>query len=124
LGTVGIHIWENISVNTPDLAVIISKKMNINILSGFLSFFLVLFVNQTNGRFLEMYGFSQACSGRIQNVMGLAHTQLPFDMANNLVHHFNATHIAGYVGLNAIGQGSPYSKKHFFDVYNKTHGFP
>ena len=69
-----------------------------------------------------MYGFSQACSGRIQNVMGLAHTQLPFDMANNLVHHFNATHIAGYVGLNAIGQGSPYSKKHFFDVYNITHG--
>ena len=108
------------SVNTPDSSIF--ENTNVNILGGFLSFFLVLFVNQTNGRFLEMYGFSKACSGRIQDVAGLARTQLPLDMANKLVRHFNAAHIAGYVGLNAIGQGSPYSKKHFFDVYNITHG--
>ena len=29
--------------------------------------------------------------------------------------------VAGYVGLNAIGMGSPYSKTHFFDVYNEKH---
>ena len=119
---VGIRIWAHISVNIPDSAMMIFDNTNINILGGFLSFFLVIFVNQTNGRFLEMYGFSKACSGRIQDVAGLARTQLPFDMANKLVRHFNAAHIAGYVGLNAIGQGSPYSKKHFFDVYNITHG--
>ena len=58
-------------------------------------------------------------SGRIQDVAGLARTQLPKDMADKLVRHFNAAQIAGYVGLNAIGQGSPYSKAYFFDVYNK-----
>ena len=90
-------------------------------LGGFLSFFLVLFVNQTNGRFLEMYSFSMSCMGSIEDVAGLARTQLPFDMAKKLIRHLNAAHIAGYVGLNGIGQGSPYSKKHFFDVYNKEH---
>ena len=104
----------------PD-TVSILEKTNIGVLGGFLSFFLVLFVNQTNSRFLEMYGFSKACSGRIQDVAGLARTQLPPELGNKLVRHFNAAQIAGYVGLNAIGQGSPYSKLHFFDVYNKKH---
>ena len=54
-------------------------------------------------RFLEMYGFSKACSGRIQDVAGLARAQLPKDVAMELVNHFNAAHVAGYVGLNAIG---------------------
>ncbi|KAL7524616.1 hypothetical protein ACHAWF_001021, partial [Thalassiosira exigua] len=98
------------------------EKTNIGVLGGFLSFFLVLFVNQTNGRFLEMYGFSKACSGRIQDVAGLARTQLPPELGDRLVRHFNAAHVAGYVGINAIGQGSPYSKAHFFDVYNDKHG--
>jgi len=95
------------------------EKTNIGILGGFLSFFLVIFVNQTNGRFLEMYGFSKACSGRIQDIAGLARTQLPTELGKTLVRHFNAAHIAGYVGINAIGMGSPYSKTHFFDVYNE-----
>lgn len=99
------------------------EKTNIGFLGGFLSFFLVLFVNQTNGRFLEMYGFSKACSGRIQDVAGLARTQLlPAELGKKIVRHFNAAQVSGYVGLNAIGQGSPYSKTHFFDVYNETHG--
>eukprot|EP01082_Thalassiosira_pseudonana_P004889 g4468.t1.1.5e174189 g4468 g4468.t1 contig15:1091910-1092843(+) len=97
------------------------EKTNIGILGGFLSFFLVLFVNQTNARFLEMYGFSKACSGRIQDVAGLARCQLPPEAADRLVRHFNAAQIAGYVGLNAIGQGSPYSKTNFFDEYNKQY---
>ena len=43
-------------------------------------------------------------------------------MDDKLVRHFNAAaQIAGYVGLNGIGQGSPYSKTYFFDVYNKEH---
>ena len=80
------------------------EKTNVGVLGGFLSFFLVLFVNQTNSRFLEMYGFSKACSGRIQDVAGMARTmEIPKEWANKIVKHFNAAQISGYVGLNAIG---------------------
>jgi predicted membrane chloride channel (bestrophin family) len=44
---------------------------------------------------------------------------MPVEVADKLVRHFNAAHIAGYVGLNAIGMGSPYSKTFFFDHYNE-----
>jgi uncharacterized membrane protein YecN with MAPEG domain len=115
---VALRIYANLVAYVPD-SVELLQKTNVGILGGFLSFFLVLFVNQTNGRFLEMYGFSKACSGRNQDVAGLAKTQLPIEVAGRLVRHFNAAHIAGYVGLNAIGQGSPYSKTYFFDHYNE-----
>ena len=124
LTTLLIYVWIRVRAHTIDYvpaAVAMLEKTNINILGGFLSFFLVLFVNQTNDRFLEMYGFSKACSGRIQDVAGLAKTQLPIEAADQLVRHFNAAHIAGYVGLNSIGQSSPYSKSNFFDHYNKKH---
>ncbi|KAL7540616.1 hypothetical protein ACHAXR_010254 [Thalassiosira sp. AJA248-18] len=117
---VGIRICANSLDYVPD-SVLLLEKTNIGVLGGFLSFFLVLFVNQTNGRFLEMYGFSKACSGRIQDIAGLARTQLPKELGDRLVRHFNAAQVTGYVGLNAIGQGSPYSKTHFFDVYNAKH---
>mmetsp|Transcript_20973 Transcript_20973/g.31282 ORF Transcript_20973/g.31282 Transcript_20973/m.31282 type:complete len:381 (-) Transcript_20973:193-1335(-) len=119
--TLLIYVWIRWRANTIDYvpaAVAMMEKTNVNILGGFLSFFLVLFVNQTNDRFLEMYGFSKACSGRIQDIAGLAKTQLPAEVGEKLVRHFNAAHIAGYVGLNAIGMGSPYSKTFFFDHYN------
>jgi hypothetical protein len=99
---VGIRIFANCVDYIPESVSLLSKT-NIGILGGFLSFFLVLFVNQTNGRFLQMYGFSKACSGRIQDVAGLASTQMPVEVGEKLVRHFNAAHIAGYVGLNAIG---------------------
>ena len=35
--------------------------------------------------------------------------------------HLNAAQITGYVGLNAIGHGSPYSKSNFFDYYNSQY---
>lgn len=63
----------------------LSQDNNLEILGGFLSFFLVLFVNQTNGRFLQMYGLSKACSGRIQDLAGLAKSQLPPEIADRLV---------------------------------------
>jgi predicted membrane chloride channel (bestrophin family) len=118
---IGIRVCANILDYVPD-SVALLEKTNIGVLGGFLSFFLVLFVNQTNGRFLEMYGFSKACSGRIQDVAGLARAQLPADLGKKIVRHFQAAQISGYAGLNAIGQGSPYSKTHFFDVYNEKHG--
>jgi len=95
------------------------SQTKISILGTFLSFFLVLFINQTQTRFHEMYGFCKACSGRIQDVAGLAKTQLPAELADKLIRHFNAAQIAGYVGLNGIGTTSPYSKAHFFSHYNE-----
>lgn len=62
------------------------------------------------------YGFSKACMGRTQDVAGLASTQLPQPLAEQIIRHMNAAHIAGYVGL-----GGPYSKRHFFDHYNSIH---
>jgi len=115
-----IRIVANVLGYVPE-QVLLFESNNIAVLGGFLSFFLVLFVNQTNARFLEMYGFSKACSGRIQDVAGLARAQLPADLGTKLVKHFNAAHVAGYVGINAIGMGSPYSKACFFDVYNQEH---
>ena len=70
---IGIRIYANAIDYVPD-SVSIVDKTNVGILGGFLSFFLVLFVNQTNGRFLEMYGFSRACQGRIHNIAGLVQT--------------------------------------------------
>ena len=57
---IGIRIVANMIDYVPD-SVALLEKTNVGILGGFLSFFLVLFVNQTNARFLEMYGFSKAC---------------------------------------------------------------
>ncbi|KAL7467289.1 hypothetical protein ACHAXS_007540 [Conticribra weissflogii] len=122
--TMGIYVAIRAFAHKADYApeeADVMERTNIGVLGGFLSFFLVLFVNQTNGRFLEMYGFSKACSGRIQDVAGLARTQLPPELANKLIRHFNAAHISGYVGLNAIGAGSPYSKTYFFNHYNQVH---
>ena len=81
---IGIRIYANLTETVP-IVVDLWAGANIGILGGFLSFFLVLFVNQTNGRFLEMYGFNKACSGRIQDVAGLAKTQMPADLADRLV---------------------------------------
>ena len=117
---VGIRVYASTIDYVPEAAML-AEKTNIGVLGGFLSFFLVLFVNQTNSRFLEMYGFCKACSGRIQDVAGLSRSQLPTELGERLVRHFNAAQVSGYVGLNCIGHGSPYSKQHFFDVYNEKH---
>lgn len=87
---------------------------DLSILGGFLTFLLVLFVNQTNTRFWEMYLLARSCAGRIQDIAGLAVVQLPRKEAQRLVKHLNAAHIAGYLGLPR----SPYTKSNFFDIIN------
>ena len=57
------------------------------------------------------YGFSRACMGRAQDVAALASTQFPQELAEQIIRHMNAAHIAGYVGL-----GGPYSYH-----YNRVH---
>ena len=82
---VAIRIFAYSIDHQPDSIEALSEDNNLEILGGFLSFFLVLFVNQTNGRFLEMYSFSKASSGRIQDLAGLAKAHLPTEIAVRLV---------------------------------------
>ena len=107
---------------------------NVDILGGFLSFLLVIYVNQTNTRFFDMYSLAKASSGRVQDVVGLVCSiyhhhpkttttdeapQVQVEeakaLAYRMVRYMNAAHIIGYVGL-----GGPYTKQHFFDEYNKN----
>lgn len=113
---VGMRMHARVSDDVPD-QLKFWENSEISVLGGFLSFFLVLFVNQTNIRFLQMYGLSKACGGRIQDIAALASTQFPKDLAEQIVRHVNAAHIAGYVGLD----GPSYNKRNFFDHYNYKH---
>jgi len=96
----------------------ILDSSNIDILGGFVSFLLVLFVNQTNERFMAMYQLSKRCCGLIQDTAGLLSNQLPPTSVESgrLIRYMNAAHITGYVGL-----GGPYSKRHFFNHFNREH---
>lgn len=74
--------------------------MNIDIIGGFLSFFLVLFVNQSNIRFQNMYTESMNAIKRINDVAATVATAFPKARAHRIVRYMNAAHTAGYVGLN------------------------
>jgi len=103
---------------------------SVNILGGFVSFLLVLFLNGTDTRFQSMYRLSKGCVGSIQDAAGLASslcsqsdnneetttTTGSVELCHRLMRYMNAAHIAGYVGLNG-----PYSKRHFFDHYNQEY---
>ncbi|KAL3924700.1 MAG: hypothetical protein SGILL_000887 [Bacillariaceae sp.] len=116
---VAVRIQAHFGAAMPEMAELMSQT-DTNILGGFLSFLLVLFVNQTNNRFFEMYNLARACGGRIQDIAGLAHTYLQRkqpERVDRLVRYLNSAQIAGYVGLS----GSPYSQSNFFDPINEQH---
>jgi hypothetical protein len=91
---------------------------DIDVIGGFLSFFLVLFVNQSNGRFNDMYSKSMDCERRIFDLASLVGASLPQPNAKRMVRYLNAAHAAGYVGLS-----NTYTKRHFFDRLNATYHF-
>ena len=90
---------------------------SMTVLGGFLSFFLVFYVNQNHKRFFGLYQDSMACKGRIFDVATLAVTTLPFAQANRLVRYMNAAHAAGYVGLSDI-----YPSQSYFNHIDETLG--
>lgn len=91
---------------------------DVAILGGFLSFFLVLFVNQTNLSFLDMYKTSMQCERFIFEVATVTTTMLPRPDALRLIRYMNAAHVAGYTGLSRT-----YTKASFFDELNKRFNF-
>jgi len=94
----------------------ILEDSNIDILGGFLSFFLVHFVNQTNTRFFEMYKLAKSVGGKITEITCVISTTFRPAAALRLVRYLNAAHAVGYVGLSG-----PYSKEHFFDHINEEY---
>ncbi|CAB9512125.1 expressed unknown protein [Seminavis robusta] len=90
---------------------------SMTVLGGFLSFFLVFYVNQNHKRFFGLYSDSMACKGRIFDVATLAVNTLPFQQAHRLVRYMNAAHAAGYVGLSEI-----YPSKSYFKHINQHLG--
>jgi predicted membrane chloride channel (bestrophin family) len=116
--TVGIYILIRIQARFTDAMpgyVANLANTDIAILGGFLSFFVVLFVNQSNTRFHDMYKTSMNCSSKVYDVASLVATAFPRASALRIVRYMNAAHAAAYVGLNRT-----YSKREFFDKMNDT----
>jgi predicted membrane chloride channel (bestrophin family) len=90
---------------------------NITVIGGFLSFFLVFYVNQSHSRFFGLYDLSMNAKGRILDTATLAAATLPKESANRLVRYMNAANVAGYVGLSRT-----YPSSSFFERLNKTLG--
>jgi predicted membrane chloride channel (bestrophin family) len=114
--TVGLYVLIRIQARftdtMPDYVANLANT-DIAIIGGFLSFFLVLFVNQSNTRFHDMYKTSMHCSSKVYDVASLVATTFPRASALRIVRYLNAAHAAAYVGLNQT-----YSKREFFDKMN------
>jgi Bestrophin, RFP-TM, chloride channel len=93
-------------------------RLNIDIIGGFLSFFLVLFVNQTNSRFQELYKESMAMIKRIHDVASIVRHVLPEAHGKRIVRYLNAAHGAAYAGLN-----DTYTSRNFFNRLNTQYAW-
>jgi predicted membrane chloride channel (bestrophin family) len=103
--------------NVPTYVADLVGSTNIALLGGFLSFFLVLFVNKNHARYFGLYENCMACKGRILDVATLARAYLPKTTATRLVRYMNAAHVSAYVGLSKV-----YPSKTFFERINKDLG--
>lgn len=63
---------------------------DIGVIGVFLSFFLVLFVNDANSTVEKIYGLSMQCKARILDSAALSKTTLPRGNALRLVRYMNA----------------------------------
>lgn len=119
--TLSIYIFCRIQIRLGDNVPGFMRDLgdtDLDVIGGFLSFFLVIYVNQSNLRFNEMYKLSMACSGKIFDVAQLVSDTLPKANALRIVRYLNAAHTAGYVGLTKT-----YSKDEFFNYLNRAHCF-
>mmetsp|Transcript_25302 Transcript_25302/g.47147 ORF Transcript_25302/g.47147 Transcript_25302/m.47147 type:complete len:520 (-) Transcript_25302:115-1674(-) len=90
----------------------------ITIVGGFLTFFLVFYVNQSHKRFFGLYGHSMACKGRIFDAATLARScHMPKTQALRLIRYMNAAHAAAYVGLSSVYPSSGYFDRVCFEQF-------
>jgi len=108
----GIRIQARL--DAPTFVAEIGGAQDIAVIGGFLSFFLVFYVNQNHKRYFGLYENAMACKGRIFDVSTMAVAYLPKEVAMRLVRYMNAAHAAGYVGLSKT-----YPSTTFFDEINR-----
>eukprot|EP00549_Striatella_unipunctata_P015902 CAMPEP_0118681696 /NCGR_PEP_ID=MMETSP0800-20121206/5081_1 /TAXON_ID=210618 ORGANISM="Striatella unipunctata, Strain CCMP2910" /NCGR_SAMPLE_ID=MMETSP0800 /ASSEMBLY_ACC=CAM_ASM_000638 /LENGTH=375 /DNA_ID=CAMNT_0006578019 /DNA_START=44 /DNA_END=1171 /DNA_ORIENTATION=+ len=89
---------------------------DIGVIGGFLSFFLVFFVVQSNNRFDTLYAKSMVGENKIFDVAMIAKASLPIERAKRLVRYMNAAHVAAYVGISEV-----YSQDNFYNEVDKSH---
>jgi len=111
---IGMRIWARLGI--PDYVADIGSG-DIGIIGGFLSFFLVFYVNQSNSRYIGLYDKSMACKGRIFDTATIVVVTLPKEVATRIVRYMNASHVAGYTGLSKT-----YPASSFFSQLNKNFG--
>lgn len=111
----GIRVQARLSV--PTFVAEIGAKDDLAVIGGFLTFFLVFYVNQNHKRYFSLYDNAMACKGRIFDVATMAIAYLPKEVATRLVRYMNAAHAAGYVGLSKT-----YPSHTFFDELNRELG--
>lgn len=83
---------------------------NLVYMAGFLTFFLVFYVNQNHHRYFELHKDSMVLMGRVNDVATLVKAVLPMERARRINRFMNAAHVAMYTGLS-----STYEKDNFFD---------
>eukprot|EP01083_Nonionella_stella_P009259 26766_1 len=109
------HVMSRLSDDDAPIAVTRLSKSDISILGGYLSLSLFGILRESNQyAFLQLLVWifkSLHGMGRTQDVAGLASTQFPQPLAEQIIRHMNAAHIAAYIGL-----GGPYSRRHFFII--------
>ena len=112
---IGMRIWARYGI--PEYVAELGSGSNITVIGGFVSFFLVFYVNQNHKRYFNLYSKSMACKGRIFDVATIAVTTLPKPVSTRLVRYMNAAHVAGYTGLSQT-----YPSSSFFMHLNKDLG--
>ena len=110
-----IRVQSRLSV--PTFVAEIGGQSDIAVIGGFLTFFLVFYVNQNHKRYFGLYNDAMACKGRIFDVATLSVAYLPKEVSMRLVRYMNAAHAAGYVGLSKT-----YPSHTFFDELNRELG--
>ena len=85
--TLGVYVFVRMQIRLPwvPLQVYDFGNSDIGIIDGFLSFFLVLFVNQANERMDDQYKKSMDCQQSLFDVAGIVESVLPKMEAARLV---------------------------------------
>lgn len=92
------------------------EEVNLDVIGGFLTFFLIFYVNEVYRRFMEAYISVVTIQGAIFNISTLANSYLPKTNAIRLVRFLNAMNIAGFVGVS-----NPYSFDQYFAEANRMY---
>lgn len=87
---------------------------DIAVIGGFLSFFLVLFVNKAASGFDAFYNIIAGCQDHITACAVLAKNEMPIHHARRLIRYMNATYCIGFVAMS-----DTYTKENTFDAFNE-----